>query len=174
MILSKKTVLDIDDGHPQAALIREQNDYLWGVKLADQEEFLEDPDSNVALIDPYGTGTKAFWRGLFETAERGNITIKKSGGGDREYPMVYLKASHGILTKFLAFMQEEVYTRNGITWDWDDDGKLAWQAIGGFLRITGQKAQDVVRVLYIGETVGRESARHMADRIVAWTSRRQW
>ena len=173
MILSKKPVLDIDDGHPQAGLIREMNDYLWGVQLADQEEFLEDPDCNVALIDPYGTGTKAFWRGLLETAERGNITMKRSGGGDREYPHIYLKASYPIVKRFLEFLQEEINTRNDVSWDWDDEGKLAWQALGGWLRITGQKAQDVVRVLYIGETVGRESARHMADRIVQWTSRKQ-
>jgi len=167
MILQKKPVLDIDDTHPQAALIRELNDYTWGVLLADQEEFLKDPHCDVALIDPFGTGTKAFWRGLLETA--GFIGMDKAK--QYEYPRVSLKASYPIVAKFLAFMQEEVHTRNGVTWDWDDDGKLAWQSMGGWLRITGQKAQDVVRVLYLGETVGRESARHMADRIVQWMPR---
>ena len=98
--------------------------------------------------------------------------MKKAGGHDYEYPLVSVaKVSHSILVKFLAFMQEEICTRQGVEWQWDDNGKLDWQAKGSWLRITGQKAQEVVRVLYIGETVGRESARHTADRIVQWVPR---
>jgi len=169
MILSEKPIYPDDNEHPQAALMREQAQYLWGVLLADSE-FREDRECNVALIDPFGTGTKAFWRGFLEAA--GNITMKKAGGHDYEYPLVSVaKVSHPILVKFLAFMQEETCTRQGVEWQWDDTGKLAWQAIAGWLSMTGQKAQDVVRVLYIGETVGRESARRMADRIVQWVPR---
>jgi hypothetical protein len=169
MIFSKRPIHPDDREHPQAALMREQAQYLWGVLLADSE-FREDRDCDVSLIDPYGTGTKAFWRGFLESC--GKITVKASGGADREYPLVSVtKVSYQILVKFLAFMQEEVYTRNGCEWQWDADGKLEWQAKGRFLRISGQKAQDVVRVLYIGETVGRESARRMADRIVQWAPR---
>lgn len=143
--------------------------YLQGVLWADPAMRLDKDIDASARIDLYGTGTKAFWRGLLET---GGYIGMSAAGGERAYPRVELKASYSILTKFLAFLQEEIYARNGVEWQWDADGKLAWQAMGEFLRLTGQKAQEVVRVLYLGETVGREGARRMADQIVQWVGRK--
>ena len=142
--------------------------YLEGVLWADPDMRLN-PAVDAKDIDQFGTGTKAFWRGLLETA--GYIGMSASSS-DRAYPRVELKASHGILTKLLAFLQEEVCARQHVEWLWDADGKLGWQAMGGFIRITGQKAQDIVRVLYLDQTVGRVSARHVADRIVGWTGKK--
>lgn len=156
-----------DEQHPLFLKLREQEQYLMGVLWADQDLRLN-PAVDASAIDPFGTGTKAFWRGLLETA--GSIRMDSAGGRDYSHPHVSLKAAYTILVKFLAFLQEEICTRNHIQWQWDDDGKLDWQTKGGFIRVTGQKAQDIIRVLYLGESVGRESARNTADRIVAWSS----
>jgi len=158
-----------DEQHPLFQKLGEQEQYLEGVLWADPDLRLN-PAVEAADIDPYGTGTKAFWRGFLEGA--GTITLKRAGGRDYEYPLVSVKASYGILAKLLAFMQEEVCDRNHVPWPWDADGKFEWQAKGGFLNLTGEKAADIIRILYIGETVGRESVRQMADRIVQWMPRR--
>lgn len=146
----------------------EQTDYLEGVLWADPELRLDKALDAGAEIDMYGTGTKAFWRGLLETS--GYMGVASCG--DRAYPRIELRASHSILTKFLAFLQEEIHTRQGIAWPWDADGKLAFQALGEFVRVTGQKAQDICRCLYVDQTVGRTSARQSADKIMAWAGRK--
>ena len=143
----------------------ERSEYLEGVLWAD-EDFRLDKLVDASKIDPFGTGTKAFWRGFIETA--GTISMKAAGGGDRAYPRVHLKAVYQILVKFLAFMQEEICTRNGIPWEWDELGRFEFQAKGTFLTVTGQKAVDIVTTLYLGQTVGRSSVRHVVDRIVVW------
>lgn len=158
-----------DEQHPLFHKLGEQEQYLRGLLWADEDIRL-DPAVDASAIDPFGTGTKAFWRGFLEGA--GTITLKKAGGRDYAYPLVSVRASYAILVKLLAFMQEEVCDRNRVPWPWDADGKFEWQAKGGFLNFTGEKAADAVRVLYIGETVGRESARRVADAIVQWMPRR--
>jgi hypothetical protein len=135
------------------------------------------PDFDRKLIDPFGTGTKAFWRGVLESA--GAIRLDAAGGGDRKYPKVKLKGSHAFLTVFLEFLEEELsipsLLANGKAKPkFDFDGKLAWQAMGGYLDFRPVQSRDIVRLLYIGETVGQESSRCMADRIVTWEPARRY
>jgi hypothetical protein len=149
----------------------EAEDYLRGILWADKDIRLNE-DIDVKQIDPWGTGTKAFWRGFIETA--GTVSMTSAGaspnGTDYEYPRVEIKETiYPILRKFLDFMQEEMMRYSPL--QWDEDGKFEWQAKGGFLRITGYKAKDIVRTLYISEVVGRESVRRVVDRIVIWTGR---
>jgi hypothetical protein len=148
--------------------LMEQTEYLRGVLCADKEVRLC-KDLDPGTLDPYGTGNRNFWRGMLEAG--GRIAVYASQG-DRAYPRVELKASLVVLTSFLAFLQEEIYTRKGLQWQWDADGKLAWQALGEFLRFTGQKAQDIIRVLYLGCSVSQDSCRGTAEQILQWTTRR--
>lgn len=145
----------------------EQVEYLHGILYADPEHRLN-ADADTDDIDSYGTGTKAFWRGMLEGA--GYIAI--TGTGEKRYPRVELKGSLPVLTKFLAFMQEEVERAVGMPWAWDADGSLAFQAAGGFLRLTGQRAQDICRILYVDQEVGQDSIRHVVDEILTWTTKR--
>ncbi len=146
---------------------QERLQYLDGVLMAD-EDFRLNEQADATKIDPFGTGTKAFWRGMLEA---GGTVTPHGHTSEHVYPRIELKAAYQILVKFLAFMQEEICTRNGIPWAWDEGEKLEWQAKGRFIRVSGQKAQDIVRVLYLGENVGRSSVRHKADQIVQWTPR---
>jgi hypothetical protein len=145
----------------------ERNEYLEGVLWSDKDLRM-DRGVDADAIDPFGTGTKAFWRGLLEGA--GSMSIGASG--PRSYPRIELQATYAVLGKFLQFLQEEIHTRRGVEWAWDEEGKLEWQARGEFLRVTGKKAQDIVRVLYLDQTVGRQSVRHVADKIIAWSGRK--
>lgn len=152
----------------QTLRLMEQTDYLEGVLWSDPDLRMNKLLDAERAIDPYSTGTKAFWRGVLETA--GYIAMSSSGL--RAYPRVEMRGSYSFLTKFLAFLQEEIHTRNGVQWAWDADGKLAFQALGQFIRVTGLKAQEVARVLYVGQRVGRESTRHVVDNILGWTGRK--
>ncbi|WP_321471090.1 hypothetical protein [uncultured Paludibaculum sp.] len=146
----------------------EQADYLEGVLWADPARRLDnqvDPDD----IDPWGTGTAAFWRGLIESA--GYIALLTND--QRTYPRLELRASWPVLSKMLEFLQEEVNQANGLKWDWDEGGKFQWQAGGGRVRVCGVKAQEAIRALYPPDsTVGLESIRAKVDRILTWTPRR--
>ena len=152
-------------------IVREQLDYLEGVLWADPEHRLDpDPTRDVGReIDPHGTCNHHFWRGVLEAA--GTMAISPNRG-TCTYPYVVLKGSHSFLTKFLAFCNEEINQMKGVPWAWDADGALAFQASGGKVKVTGTKAQEVVRVLYGNSTVGLHSFRDRADEIWNWTPRR--
>lgn len=175
-MLFERPFFPTDETDPDFKRKLEASWYLLGVQLADQTYRL-DKNFNPKLIDPYGTGTKAFWRGILETA--GAIRLDAGGGGDRKYPYVGLKASHAFLTVFLAFLEEELGTRlplaqGEVRSSFDFDGKLAWQAMGDFIWMKGTQARDVVRLLYLGETVGRDKPRRLADAIVTWEPAQRW
>src|SRR5260370_39931336 len=97
-----------DETDPNFKRKLEEAWYLQGVLLSD-EAYRLDKDFNPKLIDPYGTGTKAFWRGVLESA--GSIRMDTAGGGGRIYPFVGLKPSHARLTVFLQCVEEELGTR---------------------------------------------------------------
>ena len=165
-----------DETDPNFKRKLEEAWYLQGVLLSD-EAYRLDKDFNPKLIDPYGTGTKAFWRGVLESA--GAIRMDTAGGGGRIYPFVGLKASHAFLTVFLAFLEEELGTRfplvqGEVQSAFDADGKLAWQAMGDFVKMKSTQARDVVRLLYLGDTVGRDKPRRLADGIVTWEPAQRW
>ena len=156
------------------SLLIEQNEYLSGALYADEDHRMDmDPTRDVSKeIDAYGTGSKAFWRGVIETA--GNIAIhggmKKFQKTDAyTYPRLKLSGSYAFLKKLLDFLEEELGERGR---PWDVNGKLAFQCSGGGLEFTGRTAQDVVRVLYMGQSVARESSRRIVHRIIAWQPKR--
>jgi len=148
----------------------EQTEYLAGVLWTDRAHRLDkDSSRNIsAEIDPYGTCTKAFWRGVIEVAGR----IYESPSGDYTYPQLELEGSYAFLLKFVDFLKEEM-EREGMGMHWSEtDRKLRFAASGGKLRLTGVRAQQAVRVLYLGAIVGRDSYRHRADSILQWTQKR--
>jgi hypothetical protein len=159
-----------DSTVPNAEQINVQTEYLRGALFSDIEHL--DP----ALIDPYGTGNRDFWRGFIEAV--GNVAIYPKlppyiPPQGPTYPHVDFKANYAVLSKFLAFLQEEIHTRQGIQWKWDDDGKLEAKAQReGDFCVNSQKAQDVVRVLYMNCSVSKESCREAADRIIQWLPKR--
>jgi len=120
-------------------------------------------------IDPYGTGTRHFWRGVLETG--GYIAVEAAGR--YAYPQFKLEGGYRFLRKFLDFCEEELAPRAvGSQFKWDADGKLDFQAMGGFVSVGGARAQEVVRVLYLGAVISRDTYRHRADRIVQWVPKR--
>lgn len=154
----------------------EQTEYLEGVLWSDPALRL-DPEVDPSDIDMYGTGTPAFWRGLIESS--GYVGLCR-GSSDRKYPRVELKASYGVLCKFLDFLQEELQPSlsqilagtHAYQQQWDTDGKLMHMAGGGLVRVTGVKAQDVCRVLYPPDSlIGLESIRCRVDEILTWVPR---
>jgi hypothetical protein len=161
----------IDPG-PEAdedyARAREQVDYLEGVLWADPAR-RKNGDSNPDDIDRFGNHTPAFWRGFVEI---GGCISLNNNGAERKYPRVELKGAYNILLKFLAFLNEEINAKKGVDWHWDERDRYKTMAVGGFLRITGKKAQEVVCALYPPESViGWESTRALVDEIVTWIPR---
>lgn len=144
----------------------EHREYLRGVMFSDPD-YRKDPEVDIDMIDPYGTGNKAFWRGVLEGG--GYIGLPNSRG--QGYPRIELHGAAPVLLKFIEFIGEENSRRCGVNWKWDSEGKLAWQANGGFVRVTGQRAVEVTLALYHDQTVGRASCRRIADGIVAWSPR---
>ncbi|MGO9262718.1 MAG: hypothetical protein ACLQU1_41540 [Bryobacteraceae bacterium] len=162
-----------EDTAPNFGQILEQTEYLRGMLFADSAELHVDLDPN--LIDRFGTGNRDFWRGFIEASGIVKMypeTPPYIPVQGPTYPRVQFKATYGMLTKFLAFLQEEIHTRQGIQWKWDADGQQESRARGGTFRVTGQKGQEVVRVLYLGCSVSKESFREEADQIVQWVPRR--
>ena len=149
----------------ELTLLCEQTDYLEGVLWADKAHRMDaDPSRDVSNeIDPYGTGTKAFWRGVLETA--GYIGLK---GGDRQYPRVELAGSYSFLGKFVEFLAEEL--AGNVYWaeSWE---QLRFAASGGRVRISGTRAQDVCRLLYVGQEIGQDTIRQRVDAILIWTGK---
>jgi hypothetical protein len=141
----------------------EQTEYLEGVLWSDPMHRLDkDAGRDVSReIDPYGTCTKAFWRAVLETA--GYIALTVSG--ERKYPRITLGGCYSFLLKFVDFLHEEM---DPMVWA-DTDAKLRFMVSGGQLRITGVRAQDVCRVLYMGQEIGLDSIRHKVDEILMWT-----
>ncbi len=121
------------------------------------------------MIDSYGTGNKAFWRGVLEGGGYMGLLVTQNSNTS---PRIEIKATPAVLRKFIAFIAEANAERCGMDWAWDADGKLAWQANGGFIRVTGVKAQEVCLALYMGQSVGCSSYRAIADRIFQWISKR--
>jgi hypothetical protein len=152
--------------HNVADQVAEPLDYLEGVLWADPAHRLDmDPARNVSReIDPWGTGTKAFWRGVLESA--GYIGL--NGAGDRQYPRLELAGSYHFLLKFVDFLAEEL--ADNLAWP-DTDKKLRFAASGGRLRLSAARAQDAIRALYVGETIGQDSVRARVDSILVWTGR---
>jgi hypothetical protein len=156
------------DRHYKA--VKEQIEYLEGVLWSDRVHRMDRDSSRDigAEIDRYGTGTKAFWRGVIETAGR----LKDYRSGEYSYPRIELEGSYSFLIKFVDFLKEEM-DREGLGMYWTDaDAKLRFAASGGLLRVSGANAKDVVRVLYLGGEVGLESVRHRVDEILTWTPKR--
>ena len=148
----------------------EQNSYLEGVLWADAVHRLDmDASRDVSTeIDAYGTCNKHFWRGVIEIAGR----LNEYACGEYSYPRLELEGSYSFLIKFVDFIKEEM-DREGMGMYWlEEDAKLRFAASGGRLRITGARAQDVVRLLYLGVAVARDSSRERAEKILAWTPKR--
>ena len=151
-----------DSTDKEFAALMEQNSYLEGVLWADKAHRLDlDSSRDVSTeIDAYGTGNKHFWRGVLETA--GSLTDYANGN---YYPRMELKGSYSFLIKFVDFLQEEM-EREGMGMYWiETDEKLRFMASGGKVRITGARAQDVVRLLYLGVAVARDGSRERAEKI---------
>jgi hypothetical protein len=165
-----------DDSDPDFKQKLEEHWYFKGVLLADPA-YRKDPDFDARLIDPYtGTGTEAFWRGVLETA--GSIRVDKAGGGDLCYPHVELHGAYPFVSAFLAFLKEKLTPHihlagQVVALDLDFKGKLDWQTKGGFIKIRGKLAQEIIRLLYVGQTIGMETPRRTADAIVQWSARYQ-
>lgn len=165
--------LTYPDNHkdPSFQPMVEQTEYLRGVLYADKEHRLDsDLTRDIGSeIDPYGTGSKHFWRGVIESA--GYVQIESAGRYD--YPQFELKGGYNFLKKFLAFLEEEFAPCApvpGVKFDFD--GKLDWQARGGFVKLRGLRVQELVKALYLGASVSRASFRGKADRIVQWLPKR--
>jgi len=160
---------------PNFRALNEQTEYLRGALFADVRM---DEDLDPALIDPYGTGNQHFWRGFIEACAIVEMYPKPKASyipvQGPTYPHVEFKASHAVLVKFIAFLQEEIHTRQGIQWKWDDDGKIESRARRESFCATSRKGQEVVRVLYLNSTVSKNSYAQAADRIVQWVPRRQY
>lgn len=148
----------------------EQNSYLEGVLWSDKTHRLDlDSSRDVGSeIDAYGTCNKHFWRGVIEAAGRLNLYPCQ----DYFYPRLELEGSYSFLIKFVDFIKEEM-DREGMGMYWlEEDERLRFMASGWKLRITGARAQDVVRLLYLGVAVARDSSRERAEKILAWTPKR--
>jgi hypothetical protein len=149
----------------------EQTEYLLGVLYADKEHRLDmDLTRDIGSeIDPYGTGSQHFWRGVVDTG--GYIAVE--GAGRYEYPQFELKGGYRFLRKFLDFCEETLAPRSlGSQFKWDADGKLEFQAMGNFISLGGGRAQEVVRLLYVGAVISRDTFRQRANRIVQWLPKR--
>lgn len=154
-------------------MLCEQGDYLEGVLWADPAHRLDmDATRNVSdEIDAFSTGTKAFWRGVLETA--GYVGMNSStwnGGqpGGRAYPRLELKGSYNFLLKFVDFLAEEM--TGNIAWP-ETDAHLRFAASGNQIKLAGSRAQDAIRALYAGQEIGLDSIRARVDEILVWTGR---
>ena len=174
-MIFEEPIFLLDDKHPDFERLLEQSWYLKGVLLADKE-YRMDKDFSPSLIDAHGNGTKAFWRGVLETG--GSIRMDAGGGRDYKHPYVELRGSYAFLSAFLAFLEEELGTRilgpvfqgGSLNAAFDDDCQLASKAAVERVWVKGPKAHRIVRLLYLGQTVGRASPRRKADEIVTWCS----
>jgi len=164
---------------PEAVdVLIEQNEYLRGVLYSDVKHRLDmNYDRDIAQeIDPYGTSTRHFWRGVVETVGR----IGMQGLNQREidmglqgagytYPRFELRGSYRFLRMFLDHIEENVAVAG---MSFDDTGKLNFACGGNILRLSGYKAQDVVKHLYQDHTVSRESVRTIVDVVLTWTGKK--
>ena len=166
-----KPIYPDNDKDPNFRALVEQAEYLLGVLYGD-EAHRKDNDLARDIgneIDPYGPGTRDFWRGVVETGGY----MKVEPAGRYEYPRFRLEGGYKLLRKFLDFCEQELAPRAlGLGMRWDADGKLNHQAMGCCIRLGSQQTQEVVRLLYLGATVSRDSFRLEADRIVQWVSKR--
>jgi hypothetical protein len=172
-IFFDKPVFVDDETHPLFSHLLEQAEYLRGVLLAD-EAYRFDEDFDASLIDPYGTGTLHFWRGVVETA----ASLYMRPAGNYTYPYCELKGSYPFLKKFLDFLEENLAVQGMVIQGnprakLDADGKLDWQIKGGFIRLRGTLARDTVALLYRGARVRREKYSSMANTMWAWESKKQ-
>lgn len=177
-MLPVKLVYPAYDETPETKLMIEQCEYLRGVLFADKENRMDkDLSRDIGKeIDPYGTGTQHFWRGLIETG--GYIALESAG--NYASPQLVLKGGYRLLRRFLDFVEEELGPRSpaprmlGAEVKWDADGKLDFQARGGFISLGGTRAQEVVNLLYAGATISRDTYRYRANRIFHWVSKKRW
>ena len=149
--------------------LMEQCEYLRGVLYADKEHRMDmDLSRDIGKeIEPYGTGTQHFWRGVVDTG--GYIASE----GSYQYPQFELKGGYRFLRKFLDFCEESLAPGIlGGQFKWDADGNLEFQAMGNCISLNGTRAQEVVRLLYVGAVIGREAFRQRADRIIQWVPKR--
>ena len=94
---------------PENKRMVEQCEYLRGVLFADKEHRMDkDLSRDIGKeIDPYGTGTQHFWRGLVETG--GYIALESAG--NYASPQFVLKGGYRLLRRFLDFVEEELGPR---------------------------------------------------------------
>src|SRR6266540_4018016 len=100
MLIDVAFPTNMDD--PQFKVMLEQSWYLKGAMLADAEYRME-PTFDPTEIEPQGTGTEAFWRGVLDTVG----TVHMRAGGVYTYPRVELKGSYPFLKAFLNFLEEK-------------------------------------------------------------------
>jgi hypothetical protein len=140
----------------------EQAQYVEGVLWADKAHRMDmDPERNVSHeIDPYGTCSKHFWRGVLESA--GYVALASGR------PRLALAGSYSFLIKFCNFLKEEMESAGqGMAWQ-AADADLRFQAIDQKLAMNGRRAQEVCRVLYVGAEISLDSISHVVDEILAW------
>jgi hypothetical protein len=140
----------------------EQTEYLRGVLYADMAVTAED----MLALDPWGNtfGTAAFWRGVIE--HTGRMRLYNSSKPELETPVVSMTGTYALLIEFILWLRvQATATSTGYLFDWD---KLDASCSRGTVKVTGQRAQHIVRWLYTNAWVSTTSQQQSVNDILRW------